>query len=465
MKHFLSLIFFIFSWSSFSYGSLQKDTDIALQEIVPLQFEQTNQTSLFHYYDKHDDTHWFKYKLSPEQQNIPIILTVSNMNFQELSLFEKYGDSLLFVERTGNNFRSLKEETTRFNQFKITTTASEIYLRAKINNFSLIDLEVATVDEFYKKESKSFLYLGLYYGIVIMSLIFNIVFYFVFKDKRFITYSLLLFSVAMMFLYEDGLFSFLTTNPWLLNNFTMITSPVTALIACIFTYYFLELKKYDAAFIRRVCPVLSLSFLFALLFFIFRNNILLSVCNIFNFIAALLCCHAAIKLFRKEILARFLIFTLGMVLLFGLLYNLHQYGVLEAAMFGRNTFKLASSFEIITISFAIIYKIRKVRAENTHFKTEIKRYIQELETEKNKVQPISSVPSDTEISLADLVKKFNLTERELQVLEGINNGLSNQEIAAQLFLSLSTVKFHIGNLYSKLDIKNRTQAIKLLHRK
>ncbi|MDN3710474.1 hypothetical protein QW060_27080 [Myroides ceti] len=62
MKHFLSLIFFIFSWSSFSYGSLQKDTDIALQEIVPLQFEQTNQTSLFHYYDKHDDTHWFKYK-------------------------------------------------------------------------------------------------------------------------------------------------------------------------------------------------------------------------------------------------------------------------------------------------------------------------------------------------------------------------------------------------------------------
>ncbi|MDN3710477.1 LuxR C-terminal-related transcriptional regulator [Myroides ceti] len=64
-----------------------------------------------------------------------------------------------------------------------------------------------------------------------------------------------------------------------------------------------------------------------------------------------------------------------------------------------------------------------------------------------------------------MVKKFNLTERELQVLEGINNGLSNQEIAAQLFLSLSTVKFHIGNLYSKLDIKNRTQAIKLLHRK
>jgi ATP/maltotriose-dependent transcriptional regulator MalT len=37
--------------------------------------------------------------------------------------------------------------------------------------------------------------------------------------------------------------------------------------------------------------------------------------------------------------------------------------------------------------------------------------------------------------------------------------LSNQEIASKLFISITTVKRHISNIYSKLDVKTRTQAV------
>jgi LuxR family maltose regulon positive regulatory protein len=52
-----------------------------------------------------------------------------------------------------------------------------------------------------------------------------------------------------------------------------------------------------------------------------------------------------------------------------------------------------------------------------------------------------------------------LTARELEVLQLVAEGLSNQEIAGRLFLSLTTVKWHTHNIYGKLAVKNRTQAV------
>ena len=52
-----------------------------------------------------------------------------------------------------------------------------------------------------------------------------------------------------------------------------------------------------------------------------------------------------------------------------------------------------------------------------------------------------------------------MSERELTVLGLIAEGLSNQEIAERLVVAVSTVKTHINNIYSKLGVGNRTQAL------
>ncbi len=52
-----------------------------------------------------------------------------------------------------------------------------------------------------------------------------------------------------------------------------------------------------------------------------------------------------------------------------------------------------------------------------------------------------------------------LTEREMEVLRLIAAGLSNQEIAEELVVAVSTVKSHINHIYGKLDVKNRTRAV------
>jgi ATP/maltotriose-dependent transcriptional regulator MalT len=58
-----------------------------------------------------------------------------------------------------------------------------------------------------------------------------------------------------------------------------------------------------------------------------------------------------------------------------------------------------------------------------------------------------------------LVSQLELSKRELEILSLLAKGHSNQEIATKLFVSLSTVKTHIQNLFEKLDVKRRIQAV------
>jgi len=58
-----------------------------------------------------------------------------------------------------------------------------------------------------------------------------------------------------------------------------------------------------------------------------------------------------------------------------------------------------------------------------------------------------------------------LTAKEQEVLAALARGLSNQQIAKELWLAEQTVKFHLSNIYRKLDAANRTEAVRLAYQR
>ncbi len=69
------------------------------------------------------------------------------------------------------------------------------------------------------------------------------------------------------------------------------------------------------------------------------------------------------------------------------------------------------------------------------------------------------IPSEVAAKLAERLNSDELTQRELEVLHLITKGKSNSDISGLLSITEGTVKFHLGNIFTKLGVSDRTQAV------
>ena len=109
------------------------------------------------------------------------------------------------------------------------------------------------------------------------------------------------------------------------------------------------------------------------------------------------------------------------------------------------------SFEIYIGFVAVIFTALGIWLALKLSKPKIKTVVVEKEVFVNK--------NENFVLNTSLVSQLELSKRELEILSLLAQGHSNQEIATKLFVSLSTVKTHIQNLFEKLDVKGRTQAV------
>lgn len=95
-----------------------------------------------------------------------------------------------------------------------------------------------------------------------------------------------------------------------------------------------------------------------------------------------------------------------------------------------------------------VFKLQKI-------KEELQDYVLQINELKN-----SNVPKKNKTSIDDRIATFDLSDREEEVLKLIMEGVSNNEISEALYISPNTVKTHIKNIYSKLEVNNRIQVVK-----
>jgi len=95
---------------------------------------------------------------------------------------------------------------------------------------------------------------------------------------------------------------------------------------------------------------------------------------------------------------------------------------------------------------------------------EIVEAIKKAVNGENVIEPKVAGAMMNRIRTSERLPHDQLTDRELEVLICIGNGLTNSEISEKLFIGIKTVKTHVSNILSKLDVQDRTQAAVYAHR-
>lgn len=134
----------------------------------------------------------------------------------------------------------------------------------------------------------------------------------------------------------------------------------------------------------------------------------------------------------------------------------------------QTLFTLVVSGGILAILIIVFLIYRQIKTKQlTEIRLKLKQNVRELDLMREKIEQGTTqhlTPNLFTIDRADVnaMLKEDLSERELDVFMLLIEGLTNKEISEKLFISVSTIKFHLQNIYLKLDVNNRKAAVQAL---
>jgi DNA-binding CsgD family transcriptional regulator len=385
-----------------------------------------------------------------------LIISLWNEHLDTVALYRQQGNALAFISYAGNHFYT-PQSAFGGPTFELEGAGTQYYFKLSFSKNAALPIHVYTQAGYSRFNQVLLFQLGLYHGIVIIVLLINLLLYFIFKEKRFIYYNCFLFFLVLSFLFSNSHFALFTYSPFWLNNADMFLHLGLVISGALFASTFLEiagvypwLKWTIGGLITVIVVAFSIN-IFHPGFIIFLTG------EIAVFASFTVYWVISLLRIKKHPFAKYFALAYGVLLFFTVnVYLLHQFGIFCFDIF-TGQLEVANIIEMFILSTALAFSVDKLYRQNLHYRVEIDRYMhKEMNQQNQTAGKAAEVFSDVQL-------KYNLTERETEVLKGITEGLTNQEIGEKLFLSVNTIKFHTRNIFEKMEISNRAQAVSRLH--
>jgi len=408
--------------------------DISLQEIEQSEINWKTYKKPI-YEGLNNGVYWFKIKLNDDD---PQVLNIPNCHITKANL---YVDGLEIE----------KHKYSRYVTFDLPNDKTNKTFFLKVNCLleASIPIKIQNYKTYNKKELYAYILIGLYVGIVICIFLFNLISYFSFRDINYIYYILFSFGLTVNVLYKDGVSAALFGIEGIHEFLLLPLNSIFIYNSIIFCSSFLSLRIYFPRVIKLEIVVIILSNITCITYLITGSFTFF----IITVILYLLCCNiilfTAVLLWNKSSYAKLFVIAYGLLLIaahYFFLCPLFGVGGLGLPLY---YFKIASIFEMLVFTYAILYRSKKIVIENEEVRKKIEEFTDKLKSNQlEKTQGVSD----------ELITEYNFTIREIEILKLVADKKRNKEIANELFVSESTVKFHIRNILQKLEVKNRKEA-------
>lgn len=325
----------------------------------------------------------------------------------------------------------------------------DVFIKITPKLHAYIPVELLPTQKSITKENNYLLFNGFYYGFAFLIIIYNLSYFFLFKDDAFLYYSLFLFSMTFGIFTMDGMLNFYDV-PEVVNNSLMILNYFfLAFFSAKFANSYLFLDNYYPNLKKISYAIGSIIILFGILYLFLDKYSYLLLLNLLVFSLLFIYWFCSVLLFKKNLYTKILAVAYIIILVSAIDFFVLKFLGFSFINIDSRTIKIGAFLEMIILSIAVLYRMHTLKEEHDFMRSEIVKY-------SNLLSELTVLKKQDDSSNFD-----ELSFRERQIFDLVVAGKTNKEIASKLNISVNTVKFHLKNVYEKLNIKNRKEVLRL----
>lgn len=334
---------------------------------------------------------WILFDISsPPVLSSQWILRIDNPHIDEYALYRIDASGPVLLSKNGDTLRSNAPPESRTFWEPLSTNGGEAsyLLRIQTKGALQIPLFAETLSEAYHSESMSNLLFGLYYGVLLLLLVYNLVLYAIVKDIHYFNYLLFLGSYMLFQLSFDGVGRewVWPGSVWMSNNGIAFFIMLTAIFGFRFARYFLVLKRYAPGAERLVLFAEAISFIGALLALLLDYHTAITFAALWSAFVPWLLIYAGFMVQRHYRAARYYLAGWIVFLLATIIVASNKLGFIPSSPILLFAQQIGSLIQMVLLSFALADRINmmkiehlaKLRVFNDKLQASIKTKIDEL---------------------------------------------------------------------------------------
>lgn len=344
-----------------------KNRNLKIEDLKEENFRQYRESNLPPSFGYKDADYWVKFRISDDRTNKEkIVLAVEYPSWDRITLFT-IQEGKLVSYTTGDMQRFSNRQLFHRNfAFMIQPDGNDIFLKFESEGSKPFPLVLYSVPEYIRNVDYSNYGYGLYYGIIIVMLLYNLFLYFSIRDESYLYYVMFLFSFLAVQMTIDGTsFQFIWPEWPVLGNLAMpYTMLLTMILAIFFTNSFLRIKENSPKFLILFRVLLAYGLTVMAVAPLMRYNVIIKLSIALQMAMPLASLTAGIYMWKMGYrAAKFFVSAWSILLLASVIVALKHSGFLPINFATNHSQKIGSVLEVILLSLALADKISIMKEE------------------------------------------------------------------------------------------------------
>jgi hypothetical protein len=362
-------------------------------------------------------TYWIRLNVLNRTSAANLVLELGYPLLDEVTIYHPAAagviDSIRMGEKESFHLRKYRNQNYLFDLRIAPNQAQVYYLKIRSSDQLLVPLSIGTYQAISEIHTKTDLITGIYFGIVIVMLLYNLFIYFTVNDKSYLYYVIYLFFIGITQITLQGYgFRYLwPQSPWMAQHSVFLSGAFSGIATILFARSFLHTRQYTPG-LNKILSAYQWAYVLCIVLALLGfHRLSYTLIDINAGPGSLFLLYVAVVIYNRYHYrpAKFFLIAQSIFLLSVIVFVLKDYGVLPYNVFTNYGLQIGSAAEVVLLSFALADRINTLKREKEASQ------VQALDVLKENERIIKEQNAMLDTKVKERTRELQESNRELNV--------------------------------------------------